>query len=111
MATGSKHRNHRRDAARVKAAQREAFEEAGEIGQQASRSTQERVLELFQSNGVVLGTPQRIARLVGGTPEAVQPVLEELKGRGIVEEYSPGLFVSVREARGNSTHTPSETIS
>jgi len=106
MATGSKdHRNRERDQARVETAHREALEEAGGLGQRARISTHDRVLELFTHNGIVIGTSQRIANLIGRTPEAVQPVLEELEVRGVVERSSSDVYVTARAARG-STHPP-----
>lgn len=105
MATGSKHRNQGRDQARVETAHREAHEEAGELGQPVRRSTHDLVLQLFTRNGVVLGSSQRIARLVGRKPEAVRPALEELEASGVVETISPDVYVTARAAWG-STHPP-----
>ena len=88
--------NQRRTQTRVREARREALQEAGAFEQEARMSPVcQKLLRFFTSNGVVLGTPERIARLVGREPEAVRPVLEELEKKGVVEKVAPDLYMSV----------------
>lgn len=96
MAKKKEHPNQRRTQARVREARKEALQEAGELEQGAKESpVLKGLLRFFTSNGVVLGTPERIARLVGRTPEAVRTVLDELEKKGVVEKVTPDLYMSV----------------